>query len=128
MHQLEENNTTISRRKLLHPEIRNFFDELGQSIDVVINEDRFLNQLSGFSAYLNKEVVLGTQWWKYIGLSIRVNGSSIIFGDDFTPENYVLLARLLETSTIYLTGVSGLKFYLVRHKLESLGKFSITKS
>lgn len=77
---------------------------------------------------MNKEVVLGTQWWKYIGLSIRVNGSNIIFGDDFTPENYVLLARLLETSTLYLTGLSGLKFYLVRHKLESLGKFLIAKS
>ena len=77
---------------------------------------------------MNKEILLGTQWWKYVGLSIRVNGSSIIFGDDFTPENYVLLSRLLETSTIYLAGLSGLKFYLVSRKLDSLGKFSIAES
>lgn len=85
--------------------------------------------MSGFSAYLNKEVVLGTQWWKYVGLSIRVNGANIIFGDDFNSENYVLLSRLVETcSKIYLAGLSGLKFYLVKHKLESLGKMNITKS
>jgi hypothetical protein len=95
----------------------------------LINEDRYLTQLSGLAAYLNKEVVLGTQWWKYVGLSIRVNGASVIFGDDFTPDNYVLLSRLVQTcSKIYLTGLSGLKFHMVKHKLESLGKFVITKT
>jgi hypothetical protein len=77
---------------------------------------------------LNKEVVLGVQWWKYVGLSTRVNGANVVFGDDFTPESYMLLSRLVETSKIYLAGLAGLKFYLVKHKLESLGKFSITKS
>ena len=72
---------------------------------------------------------MGTQWWKYVGLSIRINGASIIFGDDFTPENYVLLARLVETcSKIYLTGLAGLKFYLVKHKIDSLGKITPTKT
>lgn len=95
----------------------------------MVNEDRYLNQLSGFSAYLNKEVVLGTQWWKYVGLSIRISGASVIFGDDFTPENYVLLARLVDScSKIYLTGLAGLKFYMAKHELETLGKTSITKS
>lgn len=74
-------------------------------------------------------MVLGTQWWKYVGLSIRVNGSNVVFGEDFTSENYVLLARLAETcSNIYLTGLAGLKFYLVKHKLESIGKINLTKT
>jgi hypothetical protein len=68
---------------------------LGKSIDVLINEDRYLNQISGFSAYLNKEVIIGSQWWKYVGLSMRVDGASLVFGDDFTPENYILLSRLI---------------------------------
>ncbi len=68
---------------------------MGKSIDVLINEDRYLNQISGFSAYLNKEVIIGSHWWKYVGLSMRVDGASLVFGDDFTPEDYILLSRLI---------------------------------
>lgn len=44
----------ITKRKLLQPEIRSFFDDFGESIDILVNEDIFLGQLSGFTAYLNK--------------------------------------------------------------------------
>lgn len=53
-----------------------------------------------------------------MGLSIRINGANVIFGDDFTPDNYVLLARLVDyCSKIYLTGLVGLKFYMAKHNL-----------
>ena len=88
-----------------------------------------MSQISGFSAYLNKEVIIGTQWWKYVGISMRVDGASIVFGDDFTPENYILLSRLIETcSKIYLTGLTGLKFFIAQHKLDSIGSVVLTKS
>jgi hypothetical protein len=59
---------------------------------------------------------LGTLWWKYVGLSIRVKNSTIIFGDDFNSNNFILLERLINTSSkIYLVGPAGLKFYMVQH-------------
>lgn len=60
---------------------------------------------------------------------MRINGANVIFGDDFSADNYVLLARLAETChKIYLTGLSGLKFYLAKHKIESLGTTILNKS
>lgn len=50
----ESHEAKTTKRKLLHPEIRDFFDDIGDSIDVLVNEDRFLSSISGFSAYLNK--------------------------------------------------------------------------
>ena len=58
-----------------------------------------------------------------------INGANVIFGDDFTADNYVLLARLVQTcNKIYLTGLAGLKFYLAKHKLDSLGTTVLNKS
>ena len=60
---------------------------------------------------------------------MRINGANVIFGDDFTADNYILLARLVQTChKIYLTGLSGLKFYLARHKIDSLGTTVLNKS
>ena len=67
-------------------------------------------------------MILGLQWWRYIGLSMRVIGSSIIFGDDFTAENYILLHRLASVAKqIYLVGLTGVKFYMAKNKLDKLG-------
>ena len=64
-----------------------------------------------------------------MGLSMRINSANVIFGDDFNADNYVLLARLVETChKIYLTGLSGLKFYLAKHKIDSLGVTILNKS
>lgn len=60
---------------------------------------------------------------------MRINNAIVIFGDDFTADNYVLLARLVQTcQKIYLTGLSGLKFYLAKHKIDSLGNVVLNKS
>jgi hypothetical protein len=77
---------------------------------------------------LNKEVVLGSYWWKYVGYSTRVANSTVIFGEDFTPSNYILLYYLLRSvRKIYLTGRIGLKFYLIQHGFDSFGDVIITK-
>lgn len=60
---------------------------------------------------------------------MRVNGANVIFGDDFTADNYILLAILAQTcQKIYLTGLSGLKFFLAKHKIDSLGNVVLNKS
>jgi 3-phosphoglycerate kinase len=60
---------------------------------------------------------------------MRVIDSTIVFGLDFTPENYILLRRLVEsTKQIYLAGLSAAKFYLAKHKLDRLGNIEISKS
>jgi hypothetical protein len=38
---------------------------------------------------------MGAQWWRYAGLSTRVIDSTIIFTDQFNPENNLLLYRLI---------------------------------
>lgn len=69
---------------------------------------------------------MGTQWWRYVGLSTRVGGSTIIFGEDFTPQNYLLLSRLAPTvKQIFLTGKVGIKIYLVKNNLTQLGDIVI---
>jgi hypothetical protein len=94
-----------------------------------VTEDRFSNQISGFTAYINREVILGSLWWKYIGLSMRVQNANIVFGEDFTPENYILLSQLAKNcSKIYLSGLSGLKFYLARNNMASLGKIHLANT
>ena len=118
----EGHEAKTTKRKLLHPEIRDFFDDIGDSIDVLVNEDRFLSSISGFSAYLNKQVLVGTQWWRYVALSTRVIDSTLIFGDDFTPSTYLLLSRVVKVvKEIRLAGSSGIKFYLWKNNLERLG-------
>jgi hypothetical protein len=53
---------------------------------------------------------------------MRVVGSSIIFGDDFTAENYILLHRLSRVAKhIYLVGLAGVKFYMAKNKLDKFG-------
>ena len=67
-------------------------------------------------------MIMGTQWWKYVGLSIRVADSSIVFGDDFNPSNYLLLDRLASVARdIRLAGKAGVKVYMVKNNLEKLG-------
>ena len=69
---------------------------------------------------------MGTQWWKYVGLSTRVVDSNIVFGDDFTPNTHLLLARLANVARlIRLTGKSGLKVYMVRNNLEKVGDVAL---
>jgi hypothetical protein len=41
---------------------------------------------------------MGTQWWRYLGLSMRIVDSTVIFGDDFTPNTLLLLSRLIEVA------------------------------
>lgn len=95
---------------------------MGESIDVLVNEDRFLSSVSGFSAYLNKEVLVGTLWWRYVALSTRVVGSTLIFGEDFTPNTYLLLSRVVKVAKeIRLVGKAGIKFYLWKNNLERVG-------
>jgi hypothetical protein len=78
---------------------------------------------------MNREVILGTLWWKYIGISMRIQNANIVFGEDFTPESYILLSQLVKNcSKIYLTGLSGLKFYLTKHNLSSLGNINLGAS
>ena len=118
----EGQEAKTSKRKLLHPEIRDFFDDLGESVDVLVNEDRFLSSVSGFTAYLNKEVLVGTQWWRYVALSTRVIDSTLILGEDFTPSIYLLLSRVVKVAKeIRLVGKVGLKFYMWKNNLERLG-------
>jgi hypothetical protein len=94
-----------------------------------VNEDRYLTNLSGFTAYLNKEVIMGAQWWKYVGLSTRVIQSTVVFGLDFNSDSYLLLSRLIQTSQcIFLTGMAGIKFYLTKNKVESIGNVTISQS
>lgn len=96
---------------------------------MIVNEDRYSNKLSGFTAYLNKEVLMGTQWWKYIALSTRVIDSTVILGGDFTPNTYLLLARLLPVvREVHLTGKAGVKFYLVKNQKASLGDITLGTS
>ena len=65
---------------------------------------------------------MGTQWWKYVGLSTRVVDSSIVFGDDFNPSNYLLLDRLACVARdIRLAGKAGVKVYMVKNNLDKLG-------
>ena len=61
-----------------------------------------------------------------MGLSNRVVDSTVIFGDDFTANNYELLSRLAEAvKEIRLTGKAGLKFYMMKHNLDKLGNISL---
>lgn len=61
---------------------------------------------------------MGTQWWKYVGLSTRVIDSTIIFGDDFNPNTNLLLSRLADVARdIRLTGKAGVKAYLAKNNL-----------
>ncbi len=61
---------------------------------------------------------MGTQWWRYVGLSTRVIDSIIILGGNFTPKNYLLLSRLMPSAKrIFLTGPISVKFYLVKNNL-----------
>ena len=72
---------------------------------------------------------MGTQWWRYIALSTRVIGSTVVLGGDFTPAAYCLLARLLPVvKELHLTGKIGAKFYLAKHQKEALGDISLGKS
>lgn len=89
---------------------------------MLVNEDRFLSSVSGFTAYLNKEVLVGTQWWRYVALSTRVIDSTLILGEDFTPSIYLLLSRAVKVAKeIRLVGKVGLKFYMWKNNLERLG-------
>lgn len=57
---------------------------------------------------------------------MRIQNANIIFGEDFTPDNYILLSQLVKNcSKIYLSGLSGLKFYLTKHNISSLGKIHL---
>jgi len=57
---------------------------------------------------------------------MKIKDANVIFGEDFTPENYILLSQLVKNcSKIYLSGLSGLKFYLTKHNLNSLGKINL---
>ena len=61
---------------------------------------------------------MGTQWWKYVGLSQRVIDSSILFGGDFNPCSYLLLSRLAPVAReIRLTGKVGVKVYLAKNNI-----------
>ena len=96
---------------------------------MLVNEDRFLDNLSGFTAYLNKDVIMGTQWWKYVGLSIRVVDSTIIFGEDFNPHTQLLLSRLAKVAReIVLTGKAGVKVYLGKNNLDKIGNITLGSS
>lgn len=58
---------------------------------------------------------MGTQWWRYVGLSMRVFDSTVIYGKEFNPDSYLLLSRLIPVvKELYLTGTIGLKFYLAQ--------------
>jgi hypothetical protein len=58
--------------------------------------------------------LLGALWWKYIGLSMRIVNSVLIIGGDLTPENYLLITRIIpHVNKIYLTGKLGLKFFSI---------------
>ena len=72
---------------------------------------------------------MGTQWWRYVGLSTRVADSTIVFGDDFNPKTYKLLSRLVDSAKeIYLASKAGLKFYLVKNNLTRLGDIELGSS
>ena len=72
---------------------------------------------------------MGTQWWRYVGLSIRVIDSTIIFGDDFSPSTQLLLSRLAQVAKeIVLTGKAGVKFYLAKNNVEKIGNVSLGSS
>lgn len=95
-------------------------DRLNPIVDVVVTEDRFLQSNSGISMYLNKEVILGALWWKYVGLSMRASGATIVLGGDFDPEKYILIQRLSHfSSKIVLSGKCGLKFFLIKNQLSN---------
>lgn len=63
---------------------------------MIVNEDRLLNTTSGFTAYSRKEVILGTQWWRYIALSLRVRGATVVFGENFDANRFKVLYRLAQ--------------------------------
>ena len=114
-------------RKLLHPEIRDFFDSLDECLDLIVNEDRFLTQSSGFTAYSNKEVILGTQWWKYAGLSTRIVGANIIFGDRLDAYRLKVMHRLIKhINRIFLVGETGAKFALAINNKNSFANVTLT--
>ena len=72
---------------------------------------------------------MGTQWWRYVGLSIRVIDSTIIFGDDFSPSTQLLLSRLAQVAKeIVLTGKAGVKFYLAKNNVEKIGNIGLGSS
>ena len=72
---------------------------------------------------------MGTQWWRYVGLSTRVIDSTIIFGDDFSPSTQLLLSRLAQVAKeIVLTGKTGVKFYLVKNNVEKIGNVGLGSS
>jgi hypothetical protein len=46
----------------------------------------------------------------------------VVFGDDFTPNSYLLLSRIAAVAReIRLTGKSAVKFYLANNNLPKLG-------
>jgi hypothetical protein len=55
------------------------------SFDIIVREDRFSNRVSGICSYGKKTSILGLSWWKYISISLRTQGATIIFGDNFSP-------------------------------------------
>ena len=122
----EDQPPVQTSRKLLHPEIRQFFDSLGEGVEVVVSEDRFSTQNSGFTAYSNREVILGSQWWKYVGLSTRVIGSTVIFGDSFDANRLKVLHRLARNvNKVYLVGEVGAKVLLAAEKQAAFANLAI---
>ena len=72
---------------------------------------------------------MGTQWWRYVGLSTRIIDSTIIFGDDFNPSSQLLLSRLAKVARdIVLTGKAGVKVYLAKNNLEKIGNICLGSS
>ena len=72
---------------------------------------------------------MGTQWWKYVGLSTRVVDSHIVFGDDFNPSNQLLLARLVNVARdIRLTGQAGAKVFMAQKNIDKLGNICLGKA
>jgi len=72
---------------------------------------------------------MGTLWWRYVGLSMRVVDATVIFGGDFNAESFMLLSRLVKVvREIHLVGKVGVKFYLARNNKSTLGDVELGQS
>ena len=77
----------MKSEKLLMSQIRSQLDQITPSIDVIVREDRFSNSASasGLSTYSRVDSILGLLWWKYIGVGLRTQNSTIVLSGPLTP-------------------------------------------
>lgn len=79
---------------------------MGRAVDVVVREDRVFNRPSGLCWFMhNTNKIMGMDWWKYVGLSQRIQNSYVVFGGDFSPQRLGVLYRIAQSATkVFLAG------------------------